>query len=229
MLIPTKITVAAGLVALLSFVPMSAVSAAEIDFSCMSYKVWPKSHLSNQFREYDIVLKNDCPGAVYWSMCIERLDPDTNRVWETLTPAGYVEPEKKSRVNLQTQKDETPATFRQRYEEFYVSIGFAVDSAATAECVARQCESQKSDLRAAVRGNEKAWEKTEKALATRIADECPDSGWDTAGREECLTQLRESSKEQIQAFSLRDTQLREEMAAIDPDRCTVWSGDLVTD
>lgn len=227
MLILTKIAVAAGLAALLSLAPMSAMHAAEIDFSCMSYKVWPKSHLSNQFREYDIVLKNNCPGAVNWSMCIERLDPDTYKVWETLTPAGYVEPEKKSRVNLQTQKDETPATFRQRFEEFYVSIGYAVDSAAKAECVARQCESQKSDLRAAIRGNEKAWEKAEKALAGRIADECPGSGWDKAAREECAKQLRESSGEQIQAFSLRDTQLREEMAAIDPDRCTVWSGDLV--
>lgn len=227
MLIPTKITVAAGLAALLSLAPISAIHAAEVDFSCMSYKVWPKSHLSNQFREFDVVLKNNCPGAVYWSMCIERLNPDTNRVWETLTPAGYVGPEKKSRVNLQTQKDETPATFRQRFEEFYVSIGYAVDSPATAECVARRCESQKSDLRAAIRDNEKAWEKAEKALATRIADECPDSGWESTGREECAKQLRESSEEQIQAFSLRDTQMREEMAAIDPDRCTVWSGSLV--
>lgn len=227
MLIPTKITLAAGLAALLSLASMSAVHAAEIDFSCMSHKVWSKSHLSDQFREYDIVLKNNCPGAVYWSMCIERLDPDTNSVWETLTPAGYVEPEKKSRVNLQTQKDETPATFRQRYEEFYVSIGYAVDSAATAECVARQCESQKIDLRAAIRGNEMAWEKAEKALAARTADECPDSGWDAVAQEECARQLRESSEEQIQSFSLRDTQLREELAAIDPDRCTVWSGDLV--
>ncbi len=227
MLIPTKTGVTAGLVALLSFLAWNVAWAAEVDFSCMSYKVWPKNHLSHRYREFDIVLTNKCPGAAYWSMCIERLDPDTNRVWETLRPAGLVEPEKKARVNLQTKRDDGPATFRKRFEEFYVNIGYAVDSVATADCFARQCEAKKSDLRASVKANERAWEKAEKALSVRIASECPDSGWDTAAREKCAVDLRESASEQLDSFSSRDAQLREQMAAIDPDQCTAWSGDLV--
>lgn len=229
MLILIKTGVASSLVALLSLVFTPPVHAAEIDFSCMSYKVWPKSHLSNRYRGYDVVLQNNCPGAVYWSMCIERIDPHTNKVWETLTPSGYVEPEKKSRVNLQTKKNKGKTTFRQRFEEFYVNIGYAVDQAATADCFATQCESGKSDLRAAIKTNEKNWEKAENALSARIANECPDSGWETAAREECVTQLRASGAEQMEAYASRDSELREEMAAVDPERCTVWSGDLAPD
>jgi hypothetical protein len=229
MLILIKTGITAGLVALLSLSPWNVASAAEIDFSCMNYKVWPKRHLSDRYREYDIVLQNNCPGAVYWSMCIERIDSDTNQVWETLTPSGFVEPEKKARVNLQTKRNDSNTTFRQRYEEFYVNIGYAVDDAATADCHAKRCESKKSDLRASVRANAKAWEEAEKALSAKIANDCPDSGWDTATRQKCSVDLRESSREQLSAFSARDAQLRKEMAAIDPDHCTAWSGDLVSE
>lgn len=229
MLIPTKTGITAGVVALLSFFPWKVACAAEIDFSCMSYKVWSKSHLSHHYRDFDIVLQNNCPGAVYWSMCIERLDPDTNRVWETLTPAGFVEPEKKARVNLHTKKDDNPAAFRQRYEEFYVNIGYAVDTVATADCFARQCETKKSDIRASVKANEKAWEQAEKALSARIVSECPDSGWETDASEECAVDIRESGSAQMNVFSARDAQLREQMGAIDPDQCTAWSGELVAD
>jgi len=229
MLILIKTGIAAGMVALLSLLPFNAARAAEIDFSCMSYKVWPKRHLSHRYREFDIVLQSSCPGPAYWSMCIERIDPDTNTVWETLAPSGYIEPEKKARVNIQTEKNDSATGFRQRYEEFYVNIGYAVDTAANAECFARQCESQKRDLRAAIKANEESWGKVERSLAARIADECPDAGWDTAARKECAVALRESNQKQMGGFSARDAELRAEMAAIDPDRCTVWSGELVTE
>lgn len=229
MLTQTKTILAAGLGGLILLAPSSALAATETDFSCMSHKVWPKHHLSHRYREFDVVLQNDCPGPVYWTMCIERLERETNSVWETLKPSGFVEPGKKARVNLQTRKDERPEAFRPRYEEFYVNIGYAVDSAATAECFARDCESKKSDLRAAIRENEKLWQKAEAALADRISDECPDSGWETSAREECAAKLREASRKQIQAFAIRDGQLRKELAAIDPERCAVWSGGLVTD
>jgi len=227
MLILKKTSISAGLAVLFLFAPFTSAIAAEIDFSCMSYKVWPKSHLSNRFREYDVVLQNRCPGPVYWSMCIERIDSDSNTVWETLKPSGYVEQEKKARVNLQTKKNDGPKTFRKRYEEFYVNIAYAVDSAATAECFASQCESKKADLRSAIKANENAWEKAEMALTARIEDECPDSSWDTAAHQECAVQLRDSSNEQVEAFAARDAELREDMAAIDPDHCTAWSGELV--
>ncbi|MFC1689942.1 hypothetical protein ACFL07_09860, partial [Pseudomonadota bacterium] len=120
----------------------------------MKSKVWPKSHLSNRYRGFDVVLQNQCPGPVYWSMCIERIDSQSNKVWETLKPVGYVEAEKKARVNLQTKKNQGKSDFRKRYEEFYVNIGYSIDSAASAECLAATCEAKKSDLRAAIRANE---------------------------------------------------------------------------
>jgi hypothetical protein len=229
MLILIKTRIAAGLVVLLSFSSVNSANAEEIDFSCMSYKVWPKSHLSHQYREFDIVLQNSCPGPVYWSMCIERIDPDNNKVWETLKPGGYVQAGKKARVNIQAEEDDNTARFMRRFEEFYVNLGYAVDSAATAGCFASQCEAKKTDLRAAIRANENAWEKAEKALSARIANECPNSGWETAQRDQCAVDLRESSKEEIGVFSTKDAELRAQMAAIDPDRCKVWSGELVAD
>jgi hypothetical protein len=228
MLIHIKTGITVSLVVLLSFVPFRTIQAAEVDFSCMSYKVWSKNHLSNRYRAHDIVLQNHCPGPVYWAMCIERVSEQKHSVWETLSPAGYVEAEKKARVNLQTKKNQGTSTFRQRYEEFYVNIGYSLDSATSADCYAAKCEAQKSDLRAAIDANEAAWEKAEKSLQAKIADECPDSGWDTETRQKCAVEMRESGAIDIEQYALKDTELRESMTAIDPDRCTVWSGELAT-
>jgi hypothetical protein len=229
MLILIKTGLTAALVVLLSFVPSRAIQAAEIDFSCMSYKVWPKSHLSRRYRTYDIVLQNRCPGPVYWAMCIERVNEQHHSVWEKLAPTGYLVADKKARVNLQTKQNEGKSTFRQRYEEFYVNIAYSVDSAVTADCFAAKCEAQKSELRAAVDANEAAWEKAEKAVLAKIAAECPDSGWDTATRQECAVEMRESGALETEQYALKDAELRESMATIDPDRCTAWSGDLITE
>ena len=152
MLLLKKTGITAGLVALLLFAPVSTLQAAEIDFSCMSHRVWAKRHVSNQFRQFDVVLQNQCPGPVYWTMCIERIDAKTHSVWETLKPSGYVKPEKKARVNLQAKKNAGPSTFRRRFEEFYVNIGYSVDSAATADCTATQCEAQKKGLESSHQG-----------------------------------------------------------------------------
>jgi len=227
MLILKRTGITAGLIALLLFAPVSTLQAAEVDFSCMSYKVWPKRHLSHRYREFDIVLQNHCPGPVYWSMCIERIDAKTLSVWETLKPAGYIETEKKARVNLQAQKNEGTSTFRRRFEEFYVNIGYAVDSASSADCFATQCEASKRDLRAAIKANEVAWEKSENAVVVQIASECPDEGWDPAGWQDCSVRIRESGESRMEQFALKDTELRENMAAVDPDRCTTSSGALV--
>lgn len=227
MLILKRTGITTGLVALLLFAPVSTLQAAEIDFSCMSEKVWAKRHLSNRYREFDIVLKNHCPGPVYWTMCIERIDAKTLSVWETLQPSGYVEAEKKARVNLQAKKNAGPSTFRRRFEEFYVNIGYSVDSAATADCFAKQCEAGKKDLRAAIKANEVAWEKAENALLPKIADECPDEEWDPAGWQDCSVKIRDANASHTEQFALKDAELRENMAAIDPDRCTGYSGALV--
>ena len=123
-------------VALSSLASMSAVHAAETDFSCMSHKVWSKSHLSDQFREYDVVLQNNCPGPVYWSMCIERIDPYSTRILEAHTPNGYIEAEQKIRVNLQIKKATEAMDFRQRFQEFYVATDYAINPPARARCIA---------------------------------------------------------------------------------------------
>lgn len=201
--------------------------AAEIDFSCMSYKVWPKSHISDRYTSYDIVIKNSCPGDVFWEMCIERLDPVSHKVVETHNPAGFVEAEKKARVNLNLNKRPGRSVFRNRFQEFYVDIAYAIDSPLAPHCYATQCEAKKSGLRAEIRTNEKAWESAEKALAAQIIEKCPDSGWDEDSLAECSETVRNSNSVQMETFAIKDQELRDQMAAIDPDTCKVHSGDLV--
>src|SRR5210317_1946449 len=80
---------------------LSGAEAAEVDFSCMSFSVRGKTPLTDQFKEYDVILTNRCPGPVYWTMCIERLDPVTHQNIETHNPSGLIKEEQKARVNLQ--------------------------------------------------------------------------------------------------------------------------------
>jgi len=56
-------------------VPVTLLQAEETDFSCMSYRVKGKIQVSANYKEFDIILENRCHGSVYWSMCIERMDP----------------------------------------------------------------------------------------------------------------------------------------------------------
>jgi hypothetical protein len=219
-----------GFPAILIFVLFSTfvttVQAEEVDFSCMSYKVWGKGHVSANYRDFDVVIYNRCPGAVYWSMCIERIDPWSNEIVETHEPTGYIEVDKKARVNLQLRKSPRKSQFRNRYQEFYVNIGYAVEMPVSSDCFASRCETDKRDLRAQVRANEAAWERAGKALTARIKNECPESGWD-ASHEECEAMVREANQAEMDQFPLKDQELREKMAAINPEQCQLWSGDLV--
>jgi len=203
-------------------------AAAEIDFSCMTFKVWGKSHVSDQYNSFDVVIQNSCPGDVYWAMCIERLDPDSHKVVETHNPTGYVQADQKARVNLNLYKKPGDGVFRNRFQEFYVDIGYAIDNAPVTQCNASRCEAQKSELHGQIRANEKAWEKAEKELASRIATECPDTGWDQAGFDECQSNVRARNAEEMEEFPLKDQALRDQMAAVDPENCQVYSGELVT-
>lgn len=206
--------------------PAFSAYAEDVDFSCMSYRVWGKGHMSDQYKSYDIVVQNQCPGDVYWAMCIERMDPDTHKVVETHKPTGYVQEGKKARVNLNMRKHPDPDRFRNRFQEFYVDIGYAIDGAATPACMAAQCESRKTDVRKKISTNEKAWEKADRALAAQIKEACPDTGWDTVASKECEENLRAASQEAMEQFAALDLELREQIAAIDPDTCQVHSGDL---
>jgi len=205
-----------------------AVQAADVDFSCMSYKVWPKSHVSTQYTSYDIVIQNSCPGSVYWAMCIERLDPDTHKVAETHNPTGFVEADKTARVNLNLFKKPGDDVFRNRFQEFYVDIGYTIDKLPQPVCYAKQCEAKKAPLRAQIKANESAWKKAEKALAAQIAKDCPDTGWDKESFADCSAEVRNSSDNDMDAYEAKDRELRDQMAAIDPETCQVYSGNLAT-
>ena len=213
------------LIFVLFLIPVTAAQAKEVDFSCMSYKVWGKGHVSANFKDYDVVIYNRCPGAVLWSMCIERIDPWTNKIVETHEPTGYIEVDKKARVNLQLPKNPHKSQFRNRYQEFYVNIGYALEMPVSSDCFASRCETAKRELRTQVRANEAAWERAEKSLAARIKSECPESGWDSS-HEECEATVRAANQAEMDQFPLKDQELREAMAAIDPEHCQVWSGEL---
>jgi hypothetical protein len=204
------------------------VQAAEVDFSCMSHKVWPKGHVSSEYISYDIVIENSCPGAVYWAMCIERLDPNSHKVVENHSPTGYVEADKKARVNLNAYKKPGNDVFRNRFQEFYVDIAYTIDSVPKPVCFAKQCEAKKAPLRAEIRANEAAWKKAEKSLAAQVAKDCPDTGWDEASFTECSLEVGKSIAPDMAAFAVKDQDLRNKMAAIDPENCEVHSGNLAT-
>lgn len=217
-----------AILTLLTALPFASLAQADdVDFSCMSYKVWSKSHVSNQYRSYDIVVQNDCPGAVYWAMCIERLDLNTHKVIETHNPTGYVDEGKKARVNLNLKQDMTQSRFRNRFQEFYVDIGYSIDGLPVARCYAKQCEAEKSALRSEISANEKAWKEAEKSFHAKISAECPDTGWDQETHDECVSNLMSDSDSRLEVFAATDQELREQMAAIDPDTCQVYSGELV--
>jgi hypothetical protein len=224
-----KIGFSAFLAIVLFIFPDMARPADTVDFSCMSYKVWRKDHLSDRYKDYDIVLQNDCPGSVYWAMCIERVDPWSGKIFEEHIPTGYIEADKKSRVNLHLNRNPNKSKFRNRYREFYVNLGYAIDSAASVVCNASRCETKRRDLRAQVRANEAGWKRAKKSLAAQVKRDCPNTGWDPATHEECAAKVGKSSQAEMKTYPLLDQDFRKRMAAIDPEHCQVWSGDLTDD
>ena len=228
-----RITVKIGFPALMAtvmfFVSFTLVQASEVDFSCMKVRVWGKGHVSNQYKNYDVVIHNQCQGSAYWAMCIERMDPHTNRPMETHNPVGYIESEKKARVNLHLKRGPGDGRFHGRYQEFYVNVGYSIEGAASASCNAGKCEAQKRGLRAEVRANESAWEKAEKRLTALVAEKCPDTGWEAATKAECEDTLRASEESSMEQYIEADQLLREKLATVDPEYCQTWSGELITD
>jgi hypothetical protein len=219
----------AFLATVLFIFPTMASPASDVDFSCVSYKVWRKDHLSDRYKDYDITLQNDCPGSVYWAMCIERVDPWSGKIVEEHIPTGYLEADKQSRVNLHLNRNPNESKFRNRFQEFYVNLGYSIDGAASVTCNASRCEAEKRSLREQVRANEAAWKRAEKSLAKLVERDCPDTGWDPATREECAAKVGKSSQVEMKTYPILDQDLRKKMAAIDPENCQVWSGDLTDD
>jgi len=208
--------------------PGLALQAEEVDLSCMSYEARGKTRVAERYKEYDVIVKNRCPGPVNWGMCIERVDPYTHRVVETHTPTGYIEPDQTSKVNLQLKKGPEQMTFRQRFQEFYVGAGYAIDRRPNPVCNATQCETPRRDLRQRIDANLAAWDQAQRSLATRLAEECPESGWGaTEEVETCRAPIREAGQEQLQQHAQTDETLRQELQAAGPKSCRIYGGDLV--
>jgi len=205
--------------------PVTLLQAEEIDFSCMSYKVKLKAQLHGNYKEFDIALENLCPGPVYWSMCIERLDPWTHEILVALTPSGVLKEDKKSKVNLQMKKRLDNTGTRHAYQEFYLNIGYAIAPPASARCIANGCESKKRSLRTNYRTNDTAWQKEKTALAARISNECPQSGWDSGSHDDCAAKFRESKQASMAQFAQKEQELKNKMSAIDPEQCQVHTSD----
>lgn len=213
---------------LLCLGPVPAARAADVDLSCASHTVLGKIQVAERYKEYDVVLHNRCPGPLYWSMCIERIDPQSHEIVEVHTPSGFLEAEQKSRVNLQMKKGPERMAFRKRFQEFYVSVGYAIDAAATASCAAQACEAERRDARSRSDANLKAWEQAEAALSARLTSECPQSGWGkTEQVETCEAGIREAAREQLERFAQSDAELRKELQEGGLERCRLHGGDLV--
>lgn len=214
--------------ALVAASPQAIAATQEVDLSCMSYQVRGKTQVTERYKEYDVVLANDCRGPVYWAMCIERLDPVTHRILEAHMPTGYVESEQKIRVNLQMKKGPDSMDFRQRFQEFYVAAGYAISPPARARCVAKGCESARRDLRRRIDGNLRSWEVAVKGLESRLNAECPESGWGrTEQVEQCEASIRADIQPRLDELEQKDAALRDQLASGGGPGCELYAGELV--
>ena len=204
--------------------PVTPSMAEDIDFSCMKHRVRDKTQVSKSYREFDVLLENKCPGTAYWSMCIERMNPWTIEKLETLTPSGLIDKDKKTRVNLRMKNLFDEANSREAYEEFYLNIDFAINTAVEADCVASDCESKKRELRAEVRGNEKALQKANKDLTAQIAAKCPDSGWGGTEQVNCEAAVRQAGQATLEQLEQQRKEIDENLAAVEPEKCQVYGG-----
>jgi hypothetical protein len=211
---------------LASPLPVTAAESGAVDFSCMRDSVRGKIQVSDRYKEYDVVLDNRCPGGAYWKMCIERIDPWSRKIVEVHNPAGYIETDRRSRVNMQ-MKIGPDDRFRNRFQQFYVNVAYAIDAAADVSCVARQCEAQNKPLIDRMAENDRAIQRAEQELAARIEAECPDTGWDGAVRENCEAEIRKASQESFDLLEATDQQLREQLVNATPAYCQLHGGALV--
>lgn len=206
--------------------PVRAEST-EIDFSCMREMVRTIIQVTDRHQEFDIVIRNQCPGAVYWSMCIERMDPWTHKVIENHFPAGYVEAEKKSRVNLQMKATPNATGDQKRSQAFYVNLSYSIEEPSNASCVASQCEAKKTGLRSEVKKNRKAWRKAWQTVQANADAVCPDDGWNSVNLESCRQDVEDAAAEELMVYSETDKSLEQQLAEIDPETCTVYGGNML--
>lgn len=204
-----------------------AAESAGVDFSCMKEQVRPIIQVTDQHREFDVVVRNHCPGSVYWSMCIERMDPWTHKILESHSPAGHVEVDKRSRVNLQMKATPNAYGDLNRAQEFYLNVAYSIKGPARANCVARTCEAKKTVLRAESAKNAAAWRKAWTAVEAKMTADCPDHGWNTSDTEACRKAISDAAAEDLAEYEEKDNALREQLSAIDPETCAVYGGQVL--
>ena len=200
---------------------MQAAVAEDIDYSCIEETVKPKTRVTQNYQEFDLVLNNDCPGPVYWTMCIERMSPFNHRVLETLTPSGQLAKDKKTRVNLQMHQMEDKANKLAGYEEFYFTVTYGLDQGARPNCAALSCENAKKSVRSEIRSNLRSLQSAQDAADRKAAADCPKTGWSSGQQENCMAKVQKEAKEGLQVYQDRATELNEKLATIEPERCTV--------
>ena len=221
---PKQIAFLASLVVIGVSIPVMPSQAEESNFSCMRHGVVGKIQVIEKYKEYDVVLENRCRGPVYWSVCIERMDPWTNEILETHALSGQAQADKKSRINVQMEKSVDESHSRHAYQEFYVNFEYAIKPPANGQCVASECESKKRGLMAEVRVNDKAWQKANNALAARLSAECPESGWDSSTPDTCEAEIRKAMQPELDLFEQKEKELEGKLAVIDRQRCHVYGG-----
>jgi hypothetical protein len=204
-----------------------AAESADVDFSCMKQQVRPIIMVTDRHQEFDVVVRNWCPGDVYWAMCIERLDPWTFKVIETHTPSGHVQVEKRSRVNLQMKAMPNTDGDQNRLQAFYVNVAYAIDGPPEVSCVAGKCEAGKKELRAEVAKADKAWLKAKRALEARAEAECPDNAWNNSDTETCRQAVIEAAAEEMAIYEQTDKDLQDRLLAAGPGNCTMHGGQVL--
>jgi hypothetical protein len=221
---PKQIAFLASLIVIGVSIPVMPPQAEEVDYSCMRRSVVGKIQVIEKLKEYDVILENRCPGPVYWSVCIERMDPWTNEILETHALSGQAQADKKSRINMQMEKSMDASQSRHAYQEFYVNFEYAIKPPANGQCVASECEPKKQGLRAEIRTNYKAWQKVINALAAQLSTECSESSWDSSAQDSCEAEIRKTRQPELDLFAQKEKELKGRLAVIDRERCQVYGG-----
>lgn len=203
---------------------ISGVSAQETDFSCIEVEIKDKQQVSERYVEFDVIMKNTCPGAVHWAACVETLDPWSHKIYTPLTPTGLLDKDKRSKVNVQMKKVEIDGGARHAYQKFYVNTAFSLEPIGSAQCMARSCEAMKTELRGKVRANDRSLQSVLKTMEADITETCPKTSWSNESQEACIEGVREKYQPQLLEHSNRLDQLESDLQAVDPVNCQVYGG-----
>ena len=64
-------------------------------------------------------------------------------------------------------------------------------------------------------------------MQQKAETECPDNGWNRSDTETCRQAIYDAAAEKMAGYEAKNADLKEKLAAIDPDTCTVYGGDAL--